>query len=239
MRYMIRIVYDGSKFYGFQRLKNGITVQKCLEDALTKIDQFPVVVKGAGRTDRGVHANDQCVHFDLTHHLPVEGLKAILNRLIGPYIFVKDCKTVSLDFHARFSVKRKTYRYRIYFGPYCPQLYDYVYFGPKNLDISLMKDASKFFLGLHNFQNFVSGERENNTSIIYDIFFHEEQDFLYIFFVGKSFYRYMVRNMVGAMLDVAMKKRELLDIELSLKGEKVKQFSTAERQGLYLEKIEY
>jgi tRNA U38,U39,U40 pseudouridine synthase TruA len=57
--------------------------------------------------------------------------------------------------------------------------------------------------------------------------------------VGKSFYRYMVRNMVGAMLDVAMKKRELLDIELSLKGEKVKQFSTAERQGLYLEKIEY
>ncbi|MCI8575359.1 MAG: tRNA pseudouridine(38-40) synthase TruA [Bacilli bacterium] len=239
MRYLIRISYDGSKFYGFQRLKDVKTVQKSLEDALTKIDRGPVVVKGAGRTDRGVHASDQCVHFDLTHNIPTKGLKEILNKLVGPYIYVKECEEVSLDFHARFSVKQKTYRYRIYFGPFCPQLYDYVFFCPSKLDTSLMKEASKLFLGVHDFQRFVSGERENNTSVIYDISFHEEEEFLDIIFVGKSFYRYMVRNIVGALIDVSLKKRKISEIEASLKGEEVKQFSTAESQGLYLEKIEY
>ncbi len=239
MRYLIRISYDGSKFYGFQRLKNHSTIQKSLEEALTKIDGNPVVVKGAGRTDRGVHANDQCVHFDLNHEIPSEGLKSILNKLIGPYIYVKTCEVVSLDFHARFSVKQKTYRYRIYFGSYCPQLYDYVTFYPKSLDINLMKEASKLFLGVHDFRMFVSGERENNMSILYDISFHEEDEFLDIIFVGRSFYRYMVRNIVGALLDVSSKKRESSEIVRALNGEEVKQFSTAMSQGLYLEKIEY
>lgn len=240
MKYFIRISYDGSKFYGFQRLNDHCTVQRTLEEALSQIDQNEVEVKGAGRTDRGVHANDQGVHFELIHDIPTDGLVSILNKLVGPYIHIKSCEVVDEDFHARFSVKQKVYRYRMYFGEYNPQIFDYVYECMEKPDITRMEEASKFFLGVHDFHNFVSGERDDYTSVVYDISFVQDGDFLDIIFVGKSFYRYMVRNMVGALLDVGFKKREKEEIMLALeRGHVVKQFTTAVSNGLYLDKIEY
>ena len=82
MNYFIKISYDGSKFYGFQRLNNELSVQKQLEDALTKINKNKVVVKGAGRTDRGVHALGQGVSFKLDINISEEGLKMALNSLL-------------------------------------------------------------------------------------------------------------------------------------------------------------
>lgn len=240
MRYFIRFSYDGSKFYGFQRLNNHRTVQKSLEDALLEINQDVVEVKGAGRTDRGVHANAQCAHFDLVHDIPSSGLLKILNKKVGPYIHIWECNRVSEDFHARFSVKQKTYRYRIYFGKYNPCLYDYTYECPYQIDISLMKKASKLFLGIHDFRNFVSGERDDYQAILYCIDFIQDGDFLDIVFVGKSFYRYMVRNLVGSLLDIGRGKRDIAEISEALEKKNFdKQFTTAISNGLYLDDIQY
>ena len=109
MRYLISISYDGSKFQGFQRLKENASVQKVIEDALTKINKDKVVIKGAGRTDRGVHALDQKAHFDLNININPEGLKKALNSLVKPYIYINDCKIVDENFHARFCVKEKAF----------------------------------------------------------------------------------------------------------------------------------
>ena len=127
MNYMIVISYDGSKFFGFQRLNEEISVQKVLEDALTKINKQSVEVKGAGRTDRGVHACGQCVSFTLNINISEDGLNKALNSLVGPYIYVRKVKKVDDNFHARFSVLKKKYIYKINLGEYNPILADYIY----------------------------------------------------------------------------------------------------------------
>ena len=110
----------------------------------------------------------------------------------------------------------------------------------KQLDVNLMKKASKRFLGIHNFQNFVSGTRDNYDCIIYKIKFHKFFDTLVIHFYGKSFYRYMVRNMVGALIDVGKHKVVSKRITELLNSEKTdKMLSTAPAKGLTLEKIYY
>jgi len=110
MHYLISIMYDGSKFYGFQRLKNEITVQSTLENALSIINKKSVTIKGAGRTDRGVHAYDQKITFDLDINIDPKHLKKALNSLVKPYIFVNDAKVVEPSFHARFNVLKKEYK---------------------------------------------------------------------------------------------------------------------------------
>lgn len=240
MRYLISISYDGSKFQGFQRLKENNSVQKTIENALTIINKKEVVIKGAGRTDRGVHALDQKAHFDLDININPKSLKKALNGLVKPYIYINDCKLVENDFHARFCVKEKTYIYKINLGKYNPILNDYVNQNVKNLDIKMMKKASKIFIGVHNFKNFVSGQRENYDCIIYKIKFKKKNDILEIEFNGKSFYRYMVRNLVGALIEVGKHKVTSDDIKNMLENynEKIT-LPTAEACGLYLKQIKY
>lgn len=239
MNFLIEISYDGSKFYGFQRLNEHLSVQKALEDALFKINKKEVLVKGAGRTDRGVHAYGQCVTFKLDVNIDEEGLMQALNSLLEPYIYVKNVKIVDEDVHARFSVKEKTYRYIINLGEYDPVKADYEYQCHYKLDISKMRDVAKLFLGVHDFHNFVSGERDDYTCIVHSIVFEEVNNKLHIVFKGKSFYRYMVRNLVGAMIEVARGKIDISIIEEMLNTEKEMTTFTAPACGLYLEKIEY
>ncbi len=189
MYYLIRIAYDGSKFYGFQRLNKELSVQKVLEDALTKINKKEVVVKGAGRTDRGVHALDQGVSFKLDVNIDKEGLKEALNSLVGPYIYVNEVKEVDENFHARFSTISKRYVYKINLGNYNVHSVDYAYQCPYRLDVDLIKKVGDLYLGVHNFKNFVSGTRDNYEAIIYDINYKVEKDILSITFYGKSFYK--------------------------------------------------
>lgn len=239
MNYVIEISYDGSKFFGFQRLNEEVSVQKVLEDALTKINKQSVEVKGAGRTDRGVHANGQCVSFKLDIDIDENGLKRALNSLVKPYIYVKDVRVVDESFHARFSVKKKKYIYKINLGEFNPQIEDYVYQSEYKLDVEKMKEVAKLYLGVHDFHNFVSGEREDYTCIIYDIKFKQVGDILNIEFEGKSFYRYMVRNLVGMMIEVGRGKDDISKVKEMLATNEENPGYTAPACGLYLEKIEY
>lgn len=240
MHYLISIKYDGSKFYGFQRLKGHETVQKKLEEALSIINKSPVTIKGAGRTDRGVHALDQKATFDLNINIDTSHLKKALNSLVKPYIYITEIKNVNKDFHARFNVTKKEYIYKINIGKYNPFYEDYFYQPLTKLNIKNMKKCANLFIGIHNFQNFVSGCRDNYDCIIYKISFKIKKNILEIKFTGKSFYRYMVRNLVGAMLDVANSKVSLSDIKEALENPNIsKQFTTATPNGLYLSKIYY
>lgn len=240
MKYRVVISYDGSKFYGFQRLNKKPTVQKSLEDSLSKLDKRKVVVKGAGRTDRGVHASGQCVHFELNHEIPTDNLMAALNKMLFPYIRVLMCEVVSDDFHARFSVIKKQYTYKIWLGAYEPTLHDYYLQYQRDLNLKKLKKCAKLMIGGYNFHNFVSGERENYNAIISNIKIKKKKNVVTITFLGKSFYRYMVRNLVGAMIDYNEGRCNLDLIRRMLLDENFHyQLRTVSANGLYLDHIFY
>ena len=240
MRYLISVSYNGSKFFGFQRLDKKKSVQGELEKVLTKLNKTVVYVKGAGRTDRGVHARDQKVHFDLSVDIPPERLIDAMNSMLDNAIRVNSCEIVDENFHARFDVKKKKYVYIINLGKYDPISDDFIYNYNRDLDIKSMKKASKYFIGAHSFEAFTSGERESYNSIIYDITLKRKKDYLVITFVGKSFYRYMVRNMVGALMLVGngKEKPEVIKTMLEDKSKKAN-YMTVPANGLYLEKVDY
>ena len=124
MKYFASVSYDGSKFYGFQRLEDYDTVQKELERALGIINKNFVAVKGAGRTDRGVHAYSQGVCFELNGSVPTEKLKDVINRVLNNYVHINYVEEVSDDFHPRFDAKMKKYEYVINLGEFDPIISD-------------------------------------------------------------------------------------------------------------------
>lgn len=240
MRYLMKVSYDGSGFYGFQRLNDYRTVQKVLEEALGVINKGKVLVKGASRTDKGVHAYGQMIHFDIDYDIPVDRLMYAVNQILDNDIRVLDCKKAGNDFHARFNVKRKKYVYKINLGNFDCLKSRYFLQVYGKLDIDKMRECAKVFLGCHDFRNFVAGERDNYLMCVEDIKFNMSNDILEIEFLGKSFYRYMVRNMVGAMLEVGMHKKEICDVSKMLDDYMIKrQMMTAPACGLYLMDIEY
>lgn len=240
MKYLITVSYDGSKYYGFQRLNDLPSIQKELEDALSVINKDKVEVKGSGRTDRGVHAIGQKCHFELKYDIPCERLINAINSLLSNYVRVIDCIKVDDNFHARFSVKKKIYKYIINMGKYDVIKEDYLYNYCKRLDIKSMKRASKYLIGKHSYKVFVSGDRDNYNSEIYKIILKKEKDILTITFEGKSFYRYMVRNMVGALLLVGCGKISIEEFKNMIDSDENKYtYITAPSNGLYLESVEY
>ena len=240
MKYFASVSYDGSKFYGFQKLNDYDTVQKELERALGIINKSYVAVKGVGRTDRGVHAYSQGVSFELNGCIPASKLKNVINRVLNDYVHINYVEEVRDDFHPRFDAVKKKYEYVINLGEFDPIINDYVYNYNNKLDIRRMRRASKAFIGFHSFKAFTSGARDNYNSVIYDIKFKKKDDFLTITFVGKSFYRYMVRNMVGALIQAGNNKLDKNDIKMMLEKEKVNcKYNTAPACGLYLVNVYY
>jgi len=234
MKYMMVISYDGSKFYGFQRQKNVRNVQGYLEKILSKVLDENIIIKGAGRTDRGVHAKYQVVHFE-TNKKILNSKNKLNKRLVD--LKVKKIKKVDNNFHARHSVKNKTYLYKLDLS----KKRDENYYGivKNKLVINKMREASKLFLGTHDFRNFVAGERLNYISTILDIKIYKFNNVIYFKFKGMGFYRYMIRNLVGALLEVGKNKisGKILKDMLELKTEK--RLPTSSPNGLYLLKINY
>ncbi len=240
MRFVIKFQYDGSKFFGFQRQRDKKSVQECLEKALTIINKKEVLIKGAGRTDVGVHANGQCAHFDLDINIGPKNLIKSLNNIVRPYINIIDCYLVQKNFHARFNVLKKVYVYKIWRGDFSPFKEDYFLQYNKKIDLAKIKECARLFTGAYNFHNFVSGERDNYDSIIYDIEVKEMAHEIQIIFTGTSFYRYMIRNLVGAMLDYNEGKCDIVLLNRMLKDQSFNyQLRTAPAKGLYLERIFY
>lgn len=239
MRYLASIQYDGSNFFGFQRLKSNRSVQLELEKVLKKINKKEVLVKGAGRTDRGVHAKAQMCHFDLDINISITGLKSAMNSMLPSDIYVNDIRVVDSDFHARFLVKKKIYTYVINVSEYDAINDKFLYNYCKKLNIKILKKAVKILIGKHSYKAFVSGNRDNYDSQIYDIKIKKLNNKIFISFVGTSFYRYMVRNLVGALIAVSEGKLGLDDLIYMITTGEKKSYMTVPSNGLYLDNIEY
>lgn len=239
MRYLVRFKYDGNNFHGFQRQNDVKNVQGTLESVLSKYYGEDIVIKGSGRTDAGVHALDQCAHFDTSKKIDKKD-KFNLNKLLNNEIVIKKMNLVSDSFHARHDVKKKTYIYKIYNGSPSKEYDGYYYQVKSKLDYKGMKKACKVFIGTHDFRNFVSGPRDDYTTTIFSIKMKKCGNFITITFVGIGFYRYMVRHLVGALISVGKGKSSALVLENMLLNPSLsKNLGVAPAEGLYLKKINF
>lgn len=232
---LLTFSYDGSKFHGFQRQKKDRSVQKDLEVALSNIYKEEIVIKGAGRTDAKVHAKGQCANF-LTNK-KVNNIKDIINDNIKD-IVVTNLEYVDLDFHARFNAKEKKYIYQMSLDEDDDFNYYGYYYGSFNFEA--MKKGIKLFIGSHDFNNFVAGKRDDYHTYIRSAKVVKIKNRIYFSFVGTGFYRYMVRNLVGALIDLGRGKITIQELSDMLEKPDVeKSLSTAKAEGLYLIKVKY
>ena len=238
--------YDGSNFYGYQKQPNKRTVQTVLEDALKEINGGKIVsIVASGRTDAGVHALNQKAHFDLDIKITEDRLLKGINSLLPSDVYVKKVEIVADDFHARYNAIGKEYIYKINMGEYDPIERNYVYQYNKKLDIVAMERALKYLEGEHNFKSFTKANDEivdyvrkiSFTSIDRD---YKDMNKLVITFVGTGFMRYMVRNMVGLLIEIGEGKRKAEDVIEILKHEdRTLAGKTAPPCGLYLRNVFY
>lgn len=243
MRKKIIFSYDGSNFNGFQR-QDGL---RTIEDEVIKAVSYlngkkETLIVASGRTDKGVHARYQVAHFDLDIEIPNYKIKMGLNSLLPDDIHVIDVIDVDDDFHARYMVKEKEYKYYLNMGEYEPVNRNYCYQYMKKLDVEKMIDASNIFIGKHDFRSFISGEdkRENSIRTIYNINIDKDNDILIFTFTGDGFMKYQVRNIVGALIEVGSLKKTKEDLIriIDLK-DRSKAGIMAPSCGLYLNNVKY
>lgn len=243
MRYMMVFSYDGTTYHGYQKQPNEKTIQAVLEEKLSQLNgNVFVAVHASGRTDAHVHAFGQTAHFDLKKEWDVKQLQYALNQMLPGEFFVSQVEKVRDDFHARFDVKAKEYIYKINVGIYNPFERNYVYQYNQNLDISAIVSALHNLEGTHNFKAFtkVDEEKEDYERTIYKASLHCEGNLLTISFLGTGFLRYMVRNMVGTLIEIGEGKRSDSDVVKILESQDRRLAGkTAPPQGLYLKKVYY
>ena len=242
MRYLIKFSYDGSNYSGFQKQKGLETIEEKLEKALTKINNKETKITATGRTDKGVHALCQYGHADIDVDINEKKLKRALNSNLPDDIYVLDTKKVKDDFHARYNVKSKTYKYIINTGEYNPIERNYVFQYNYNLDVDKMKEGIKYFLGEHDFRAFVTDNKskENCVRKITKATIKKDKEKIIISFTGNGFMRYQVRNMVGLLIKLGEDKISSKDVDKILKSkDRTKSGKTAPPEGLYLVDVKY
>ncbi|MDM8533349.1 tRNA pseudouridine(38-40) synthase TruA [Clostridiaceae bacterium HSG29] len=241
--YKMTIEYDGSKFYGWQKLNDKRTVQKEIERIFKKITYQNIRVHGSGRTDKFVHSIGQVASFEIDLKIPLEKFKYILNRNLPDDIFIKEIEEVDSEFHARFSAKKKRYRYKIYTGVEKEVfLNNYYYHFPYELDIDKMIVASKKIIGKKDFRSFVakSINKENTIRTIESINIIKKDSYIDIVIIGDGFLYKMVRTIVGNLIDIGRGLITVDELENIINEKDIKKAKfTAPANGLYLEKVEY
>ena len=250
MRYFkLVIAYDGTDFHGWQIQANKPTIQGEIVGVLRRITQESVVLHGAGRTDAGVHAFGQIGSFRTQSTLSAGEFQRALNALLPQTIRIVNAEEVGPNFNARWSARGKIYRYRLYRGRVVPpMLWRYVLHYPFPLDEDAMRDAAARFVGIHDFTSFAastgSEDDDNARSMEREIFSTElvrsaDNEELVFTVRGRSFLRYMVRKMVGTLLDVGRGKLTPVDIDrLYELKDRSKSGPTVPSQGLCMVSVE-
>ena len=243
VRIKCTVAYDGSNYYGFQIQPNNPSIQEEIQLALFKIHKEKITIHASGRTDRGVHANNQVFHFDSSLSLTTDQWKKALNSNLPNDIYIKNVEVVSDEFHSRFSVRAKTYIYILNTNDFNPISKDYVYQYNRFLDINKMSCSAKLFVGTHDFRNFCSNSEDEVRDFIKTIesFDISINDGIITFKVtGSGFLRYMVRMMVGTLIEIGSgrKKDDIITSRLdNLINDTISY--NAPSEGLYLDKIYY
>lgn len=245
-RYKAIIAYDGTHFNGFQKQPNGRTVQEEMEKTLKKMaNGKEITVFGSGRTDAGVHAMGQVIHFDYPEERPLERMRFALDTQSPEDIAVKAVEIVSDDFHARYLVKEKTYQFRVDIGkPRSPFRRHYASYFPYPLDLSKIQRALPDLIGTHDFTSFcASGSSiEDKVRTIYEakMEVNEARDELLFTFRGNGFLYKMIRILVGTLLKIGNGRLSEDSIpEIIAKKDRNAAGPTAHPEGLYLYEVVY
>src|SRR6202008_3213858 len=251
MRYFkLTIAYDGSDFHGWQIQANKPTIQGEIVGVLRRVTQEHVLLHGAGRTDAGVHALGQVGSFKTQSALSAQEFQRALNAILPPTIRIVAAEEVGPDFSARWSARSKIYRYRLYRGKVVPPLlWRYVLHYPFPLDEDKMRDAAARFVGSHDFASFAAStgseddDKERSTvRVIYSTELARSADNEELIFTvrGRSFLRYMVRKMVGTLLDVGRGRLAPEDVDkLYELRDRSKSGPTVPAQGLCMVSVEH
>ncbi len=244
--YKLKIAYDGTLYSGWQMQPNGLSIQEVLQEAICKILNLEVKIIGSGRTDAGVHALAQIANFHSEKKIDLRRFYQSINSIIPKDIRVLDVSEVPLEFHAQYKAKRKVYHYHIALGkvqlPF-KRLYATHFTYPFDLD--LLRKASLFFVGTHDFTSFANQAYQGSAAIdpirtLYRLDIIEEEGGIRLEFEGDGFLNKMVRNIVGTLLDVVVGN---IDIEaiaaIFAARDRRKAGQLAPPQGLFLVEVVY
>ncbi len=243
MRMALVVEYDGSQFHGWQQQTGLRTVQQVLEAALTRVADHPVSVVCAGRTDTGVHATAQVVHFDSDNERPMRAWIYGVNSYLPQDVGVRFGKEVSPTFHARFDATSRRYRYIICNKPIRPALQrTYVTWQYRQLDHQLMHNAAQVLLGENDFTSFRSVECQSKTPQrqIHEIRVTRQGDLVVVDLCANAFLHHMVRNIVGVLMAVGAGRQTVEWVQEVLEAKDRRQGAeTAPPYGLYLTGVTY
>ncbi len=243
MRVALGIEYDGHDFYGWQSQPSLVTVQSTLEQALSVVANEPIHLFCAGRTDAGVHATGQVIHFDTVAKRHVDAWVFGTNAQLPPTVSVRWSRHVDYSFHARFTATARRYRYIIYNHPVRPAILStrtsWHYYP---LDVDRMRSAASYLIGEQDFSSFRSSKCNANSPMrnITDFVIQRHGDYVIFEIEANAFLHHMVRNIAGVLMKIGggFKEVEWMHEVLEAKNRQVAA-ETAPAGGLYLSAVRY
>lgn len=243
MRIALMVEYDGSQYHGWQSQAGLRTVQQALERAISKVADVDVSVVCAGRTDTGVHATNQIIHFDCDKERTIRSWIHGTNSFLPKDVCVRWGKEMPETFHARFSATSRRYRYVIYNSPIRPALLrSNITWQYRQLDHHLMHEAGQFLLGEQDFTSFRSVECQSKTPIrnVHSVQVSRKKDLIVIDICANAFLHHMVRNIAGVLIAVGSARQpvEWVKDVLAAKDRRLGA-ETAPPYGLYLVEVSY
>jgi tRNA pseudouridine38-40 synthase len=249
MNYKLLIQYDGTDFHGWQVQNDQRTVQGELERVLSLLEDAEVHVAGSGRTDAGVHAEGQVASVKMNKMFKPEKLRSAINGNSWRDVRILDCTKVDDDFHARFSAKGKTYLYRVVNAPVISPFWArYAHLEGRPLDVSKMNEAARIFLGEHDWTAFSNANSDSHNKVrtidefTVESYWDKRANASMVEFkiTGNGFLRYMVRSIVGTMLEVGRGEKDSDTIQTAIvTGNRELAGVTAPANGLTLLKVYY
>lgn len=241
--YKITIQYDGTNYHGWQMQANARTVQGELTRVLSLLDQRPVTLHGAGRTDAGVHAKGQVANFFLAREFAPTRLRDAVNGNLDRDLRVMAVERVDPSFNARFSATRKTYRYQLWTGAVIsPFVYRYIHHHRGPLDVAAMQTAAALLVGKHDFSAFtvMDSEITDRVRTLRRLAIEQEGELITILAVADGFLRYMVRTIVGTLIEVGCGRRAAASLTGVLAScNRANAGAKAPARGLTLMRVDY
>jgi tRNA pseudouridine38-40 synthase len=240
----IILEYVGTRYHGWQRQANGLTVQEVLEECIGKITEEDIMVVGSGRTDAGVHAMNQVANFRTNTNIDETGLLRGINSLLPWDVVVKELAEVDASFHARYNAKSKMYMYQIYCGAVRSALYrDFAWFVHDTLDVEKMREAAHLLLGTRDFSSFCGadcGIVNHVRTVMLAGLATDHRGMVKFCIEADGFLKYMVRNIVGTLVDVGRGKLSETEFMRITEARDRKQAGqTAPAHGLFLKAVKY
>jgi tRNA pseudouridine38-40 synthase len=240
----LTIEYDGTNYSGWQKQKHSITIQEKIEEAIKTITREDCEVIGSSRTDAGVHARGYVGNFITQSNIPSAKFKYAINSKLPKDIVIINSEEMPLEFHSRFDSKGKKYIYTILNREEPPTIErNYVYHFPKKLDVDLMRQGSKFFIGEHEFDSFYKKSGSTVKSTLRNIYYcdvRKKDNLIEFTVIGSGFLYNMVRIMAGTLIEVGIGRIQPKDIQdILLAKDREKAGRSLPPQGLCLHEVLY